>query len=441
MDTKRITIIGIIAVVIIIVAAAAVVISDDDDDDTKPSNGGTDTPVVPDKGDDTYTPARTDGRLMIYGNADNDDYLDSHDVDYIQDIIDGKKTVTKFADANCDGVVDSKDLEMVKRMVNRESMTIYYHNPLTDSSDAVSYPVKTIVPIVNETTVAMKILGKVSDFAATYKVPDTRLFSDVDPSIPIITGSGKIDLEVLSGTKCDAVVTMPAEKYVTNEDAIEKAGIQVLRFDFRDPDCASAYLTAGYILGAEERSHQYAEFSDRVLGDIQEKTKNVDKVVAGVFGYNVIYGNTSGYGNMVVAAGGINGVDWTEHRKVSDGYEWLYNYKFDWICGRVSSGGYDYDASNASDVADVKDKWDKHYNVYKLTDAVSQGHLMLLNTSTPDVIKAVYMAEQFYPSLFESGYADAIHQEYVDKFIDNLHSEGYKVTDGEFCITQSDVAA
>ena len=421
MNTKVIA----IALVAIIVGAGAVV-------------------VITQMGGGPSQTDRDDGRLMIYGNANNDDYLDSKDVDYLKKIIDGSAKETQFADANQDGKINQDDVAMVEKMVKREKMDIYYYNVLTESADKVSYPVKSIVPIVNETTVAMKILGKTADCVGIYSVPDERLFDDVGEDVVVFTGTGKISIEALSECKPDAVVTLSPDKYVTNEDEIEKAGISVLRFDFRNPDCSPAYLTAGYILDVEKRSQDFVEFTDRVLGDIQKKVNDKvgekNKVKAGVFGYSVIYGNISGYGNMVVAAGAINAVDWYDHRKVSEGYEWLYNYDIDWIAGRVGVGGYDYTGSDA-DKSDIKSSWDKHYNTYKLTDAVVAGHLMLLNTSTPDVIKAVYMAEQFYPEVFSSGYADKIHQEYVDKFIDNLHKEGYKVTDGEFCITQSDIKA
>ncbi|MBO4798307.1 MAG: ABC transporter substrate-binding protein [Candidatus Methanomethylophilaceae archaeon] len=389
-------------------------------------------------------PVRTDGRLMIYGNANMDDYLDDGDLYYLKKIISGEAAKTLYSDANQDGKVDQSDFDLVRKMIGGEKTEIYYHNLLTDKADRTHFPIKTIVPIVNETTVAMKILGKTSDFAGVYGVPDEKLFSDLPEGIPAFSSSGVIEMEVLSTLKCDAIVTMPVEKYVTNEEQIRESGIDVLRFDFRNPDCSSAYLTAGFILGAEERSQSYVEFADRVLSDIKEKVDakypDAQKVVAGVFGYNVIYGNINGYGNMVIGAGALNGVDWYEHRYVKDGYEWLYNYRFDWICGRVSAGGYDWTGSDADYETFLK-SWNNHVKTYALTDALAANHLMLLNTSVPDLIKAVYMAEQFYPDIFGDGYADKIHQEYVDRFIDNLNDEGYKVTSGLFCMTSGDVKA
>ena len=442
MDTKYIIAILAIAVVAVVAAFAITQMGGSHDDPAKvPDTPGPEK--EPDKPETKeYVPLRTDGRLMIYGNANMDDFLDEGDVEYLQKIIDKKVSATKYSDANQDGKVDSEDIAMVQKMIKREKMEIFYNVSFTDTAQKIHFPVSKIVPIVNEATVSMKILGKTADFVGVYGTPDDVLFGDLPQGIPVFSSSGSIDLDTLSTTRCDAIVTMNADKYVTNEAQIAETGIDVLRFDFRNPDSSAAYLTAGFILGVEKRSQEYVAFADKVLKEIKDKVdakyKESEKVVAGVFGYSVIYGNINGYGNMVVGAGAVNGVDWYEHRYVKDGYEWLYNYKFDWICGRVSSGGYDWDGSDKEYNTFLKN-WNNHVKTYALTDAVVNNHLMLLNTSIPDLIKAVYMAEQFYPELFEDGFADKIHQEYVDKFIDNLHSAGYKVTDGLFCMTIADV--
>ena len=65
MDEKYIKI-SLIAVIIIVAAAGAAYF------------------LFADNGDDSDVPTNTDGRLMIYGNANNDDYLDDRDLDFIQ---------------------------------------------------------------------------------------------------------------------------------------------------------------------------------------------------------------------------------------------------------------------------------------------------------------------------------------------------------------------
>ncbi len=220
-------------------------------------------------------------------------------------------------------------------------------------------------------------------------------------------------------------------------------GIDVLRLGFRDSDPSAAYITYGYLLGVEDRSNDYARFVDETLAYIQdvvaENVADSDKVSGMVLGYNIIYGRISDYGNVIEMAGGINAVDWYEHRYVRDGMDWLYNYDFDYIVGRVTAGGYDY-STDSGGYADVETAWNNHVNTYRLTDAVHNGNLVLLNTSVPTVINAAYLAAEFYPELFGEDYGDRIHQEYVDRFIDNLAAEDYDVSeDGLFFITSDDI--
>ncbi|MBR1973354.1 MAG: hypothetical protein IKA33_01600, partial [Candidatus Methanomethylophilaceae archaeon] len=42
----------------------------------------------------------------------------------------------------------------------------------------------------------------------------------------------------------------------------------------------------------------------------------------------------------------------------------------------------------------------------------------IFSTSTPVVVRIAYMAEFMYPDLFEDGWANGIHQDFVDKYFD-----------------------
>lgn len=398
--------------------------------------------------DKEYRSSNTDSRLMIYGNANGDDYLDSEDLDMIQKIIDQNlewKQSHPFADANNDGKVNQADIDFVKKLINRESMQVYYHNTMTSSATAIQYPIKNVVTILAEVGLATKILGNTENLRGYQGSLDPVLFSDLPSDVTKFSGSGDIPIETLSKMKVDAVVTLPTESYVTNEKELNNNGIPVLRLGYRDSNPVSAYLTYGYLLQQEDRANEYARFVDETLQEIQDtvsaKVADSDRVSGMVLGYNVIYGRISNYGNVLEMAGAKNAVDWYEHRYVRDGMEWLYEYKFDYIVGRVSAGGYDYSVDEDG-YADVEKAWNNHVNTYKLTDAVNKGHLALLNTSVPTVINAAYLAEEFYPDLFEEGYGDKIHQKYVDAFIDNLSSADYDVqTQGLFFITKADIKA
>lgn len=95
METKNIALIVIVVVVVAAIGVAAFTLLGDDDQGYRSSN--------------------EDGRLMIYGNANNDDYLDEEDVAYIERIIAGEAEETLYADANNDGRIDQADIDFVNR--------------------------------------------------------------------------------------------------------------------------------------------------------------------------------------------------------------------------------------------------------------------------------------------------------------------------------------
>ena len=133
---KKITIIAAVVVVVAIVGAAAfVLLSNNEKDYSKTEIGEI----------GTYVP--------IYGNATADLYINDDDVDMLQSIIDGKmewdKKKVPYADANQDGKIDSKDVEIVKKIINVEPCEVMYEDyygdvtkvnfPLKDMNIAVTY--------------------------------------------------------------------------------------------------------------------------------------------------------------------------------------------------------------------------------------------------------------------------------------------------------------
>ncbi|MBP5203073.1 MAG: hypothetical protein J6Z16_00270, partial [Candidatus Methanomethylophilaceae archaeon] len=67
-------------------------------------------------------------RLLVYGNANQDNYLDQADLELIQRIAAGSWDSAKYpyADANVDGKVDQKDVDVVKRFLAGQPATMYY---------------------------------------------------------------------------------------------------------------------------------------------------------------------------------------------------------------------------------------------------------------------------------------------------------------------------
>lgn len=111
MDKKMIISIAVVAVVVAAAAAVAITVMNPSDEEK---------------------PDYSELRLVVYGNANNDNYLDQKDVDFIQAIVDKDVTWDKkthpFADANNDGKVDADDVKTVKGFLAGEKSIMYYRD-------------------------------------------------------------------------------------------------------------------------------------------------------------------------------------------------------------------------------------------------------------------------------------------------------------------------
>jgi ABC-type Fe3+-hydroxamate transport system substrate-binding protein len=143
-----IAIVAVIAVAIVAIAAALILTS---------NNGGDNKPSGSDYSDFNVQTTRN----LVFGNANNDNYLDHKDVDFIQSIVD-KKTVwdnVKFplADTDANGIVTSADVTLLKKFLNGEKATMHYVNWYKDKA-SINYPVKGPVSVDYTTAYDMFVI-------------------------------------------------------------------------------------------------------------------------------------------------------------------------------------------------------------------------------------------------------------------------------------------
>jgi len=146
MEMNRTIIILVIAVMAIaVVAAGALLLT---------NNGHSDEDKTPDKPSTPDTPetkvlgngvpgTKVTSRLLVYGNADNNDKLDQNDVKAIEGIMksgEWNKDKQPFADANADGYVGSDDVSYLKGILEKNSTRLYYLN-YYGNINYVNYPV------------------------------------------------------------------------------------------------------------------------------------------------------------------------------------------------------------------------------------------------------------------------------------------------------------
>lgn len=382
--------------------------------------------ILNDKSSD-YRSADTTGRLMIYGNANNDDYLDDEDVKAIEAIIasdEWDKEKNPLADANNDGKVDDTDLQLVKRMVNREPMEILYQgwDFKTPAIKSVSYPIKTCVVTGSNVLMAVKSIGatdKIVGASISTSTLDKVLYSDIYDHVPDVSKNSIISVvpeefsKVNDKTPVDAIITLNSVSYVKNEETFIKSGVDVVRVAVSDGlESIGAYITLGYLLQCEDRANDFARFCDEIVSEVEKKTEGVAKKTSlSVTMTNSVSGIGSDYAAAMEIAGGKDISDWDGSRNFKTGEEWLYEYPSEYIMHIRSMG---------LDEVDKQKEWDTRAVYFKETTAYKAGHYYLINGSVPVALRIAYMAQTFNPDIFGEGYGDKYMQEYIDRFMDNL---------------------
>ncbi len=406
MNRTSIIIVCAIAIAIVAIAAAAVLLTQEKSDE--------------------YRSSDSTGRLMIMGNANNDDYLDQSDIDALEKLKGTSDWANDhpLADANNDGSITQADIDMVKRMVKREAMDIYY----AYSSDSglniskVSYPIKNYLMVGDDVSIALQSISAtskckgvaVSDFSDPINSWVGNLAHIGDKST-----SADVALATIVADKDTVLITSAASRYLTNQDAFELAGIKVIRMNLgtgTSGNIAANYglLTMGYLLGLEDKANEVVKFSDDLIKQIQDKvggiqdSKRAKAIVANRTAN--ISGKTSEYYYIAKLAGAKNMIDENSSYtsfNVSKGDDWLYGMDVDYILHFTSLGYGD---------ADKQKTFSSYDTNFKETDAYKAHNYYLMNANMPTAIGVAFSAAAMYPDLFSEDFGYNALNEYIQKY-------------------------
>ena len=282
MDKKVIAIIAVVAVVIVAAAAAFVLMNN--------NNGGS-------GGGGTYE-NDLDELARVYGNANNDSYLNSDDVKQINKIISDKldwKNEFPYADANNDGKVDSADVTYVQNFIDGKSQLMYYTTN-TGATDYVHFPISGKIGCnYDYGYMVMQIFGQWDNVVAglerwttakntdgTWKVSENRY-----PGAHSFTnlGDGK-DKEVLaenilkSGIR--AYLGQPdtgVEQYLRAAESKDGTIVDVINLKFAQMNKygtpVSTVMTAACMFNEQEDAKKYLDKFNSTVSEIQKRTKGL----------------------------------------------------------------------------------------------------------------------------------------------------------------------
>lgn len=270
MNNKLVAII-VVAILVVAGGAIAVIYSNNSGTDNKPS-------------------VASDIRLVVYGNANGDDYLDNNDLTYLQNVLDGKNEENKFCDTNCDGKTNQEDVEYLKAILAGTASEIYYEN-LNGNIASVRQPVNTIGADYWPIMYGIMAIGATdiltwTDSGIYNSLSTNDIYRGLDTSNIRNFGSGfheGYDFETIMSTNLDAIVCGSEDIYFVGiEDKFsDESKIDMIRLPFWEGgDVSSAVITLAYLLGNSEyieNAHKFIEFQDRIQKIIDDGLSNVDK--------------------------------------------------------------------------------------------------------------------------------------------------------------------
>lgn len=292
---KNVTIIAVVIVAIVAVAAAFVLMNN--------GKGGTDDEDID-----------TTSRLLVYGNANNDNYLDKKDLNLIQDIIDDgnwsevKKTYP-YADANHDGTVDKKDIKVVQNFLDGKTETMYYVDWNLDVS-SIKYPLSgKIAGTYDSTLWIAEIVGVYDDVSylcrnQTYIDDlDSKMFPGASKKLVAQGSNGNFDPEKLIENNIKVVLGDPfgiTAEYLEKMSKFVGSDIQTILIpenrEINGLNWSNSVVTLGVMYNKQANTKEYVEFIEDFERTFTEKAQKI-KEKAEDLTYLLVYtepGDTSG---------------------------------------------------------------------------------------------------------------------------------------------------
>lgn len=423
MANKLLTAIVVVVIVVAVIAAAVVVTGGDEN------------------GDETPNYEFEDLQLMIYGNANGDFTIDDSDRQLVQSIIDGGDQSAlaehPFADVDNNGVVDSADLELLDRIIDRQPCTVNVACVDLEGNDvvkSVSYPLNNIALIgVNVITAALYTnAGDKVVAYASFPTSYPNMYSQLGGT-SFSAGLGpyydwSIFTQVDQQTPVDAVfVDAQYAAFVSENDyaSLDLGGIPYMVYQVSSPNAhTSAVATIGFLCGTSTEAVGYSFVSSTVdvlthVSSVLESVPEDERSTFMTFATSMttISQNDHPNNDVGILAGGIpyhevnseftslypgsststTAPDALAQFKDADAYILITSKDF-------GSDMYEYIIS-LFEPASGNDPQDFFYGV------IENWHY--INNLLPGAVKVACMAEILYPDLF-SGYGDEVLQSFID---------------------------
>jgi len=416
-------ILAVAAIAILIVAGISLAVLNNDAKGTK---------------DQTITETN---RLVVFGNANNDDYIDGDDVSLIEDIAEGRttwnSTKNPFADVNVDGGVDSTDVMLVKKIVSKEKTIVYYLD-FQDEAVVVDYPITgTIGTMYYQQAQLAILLDLWEDDVIACGVKSLNDVTCPGYADKISYGDGfNVDPELVMESGVDTIIcytqtdtTAPAIKQL-----VKSTGDDLNVLCINHESLLTCVVTYGFLFDKTDISLKYAEYADKCNEEIYNSLKDVAKKDQPSVAIVMLYGTATtdkirvlGYNpsgnsnNLGVLINSIPNVNWVRADSELPAYgtyvtsEWFLQNDPDYIIVASSGIGTTVEMTDAEVYNVLHAKCEE---VFGETNAFKNGHIVVTTNGLMNGYSMPLVSLKLLSFVY-----DEIDQSYADEVYDKWYSD------------------
>ena len=379
----------------------------------------------------------SDYTLGVFGNANEDETINMQDVTYTELIILEYRDATELSDAKYDGKINMQDVTQIELVILGMELEItILDDTVTDTYPdgkpvTVQKPVNRAVLLNTDVAEAIKVLDagdKVAGIVSTIVASDV-IFPELY-NLPSVGKWNSLDMEAILSLNPDLILTYGGLSYSEKtEEIFSDLPLTVVKLQFYEPEImASDMEKLGYILGNVEKAREYLDFEDEYMSTINERVGGLSEgekprvyLEWATKPYGT-YSKDSGTHQLCVMAGGVNIAADLSGAYPKVDVEWVIVENPD-IIFKHQYGGSGY---GEDDPTEMTGRWDEVMDRPELSNvnAVRNESVYLIASDilyAPGYVAGIaYMAKWFHPGLFEDVDPQAIHQEYLDRFHEDL---------------------
>ncbi|MBO4569151.1 MAG: ABC transporter substrate-binding protein [Candidatus Methanomethylophilaceae archaeon] len=380
------------------------------------------------------------GNVKVFGNANNDDYIDDKDVRLLENLVssgDWDKAKYPYADADNDGRITVSDVNLVRSIVQGKSCKVSYVD-IYGRTVQVDYPVshsRIGVSYWQQAELAT-LLGCWSDVVLASESTTSSNSHRYDTSnIQKSFKGSNITTELILECDCDLVIASQGKSDVV--DAAAAAGTGVVPF-YVDVSKSSTYvstvLTLGALINENEKAKAYADYVNGLLEKLSKGMQKVDSKAKSVI--TLMYANQSTRSDIIIECEGTGAADMIG--LISDVFDspskstsnYRLNVEKDWF---IENCGKEFDfviiQQEGTDTKKVNDtyytpemyneRFEEAVTYYDRTAAYASGQLLGTTysyNSFGGFANLMYLAYLLYPDVFSEEDGWKALQEYFDNF-------------------------